>query len=354
MLYVGLDYHQRRSALCVLDSNGKKIESKDFRGHWPKVMEEMEKIKQKHSDSIAVCFEASVDSGYLHDRLRLIARRVEVAHPLQLRLIFRSKKKNDRVDAEKLAKLLFLDQVPPVYVPGEDIRSWRGIIEFRSRLVGKRTSVKNSIRSLLRSTGTIAPKKLWSMAGIDWLGELEMANELDQLRLDTLLEEFLSLKKKIARVEKTLGAFARRHPGIPILKSIPGIGIRTAEALIAYIDDPDRFSRTCKIGSYFGLVPSQDSSADRNRLGHITKQGPGTVRRLLTEAAWISIRRSPTVRAYFERITHGKKERRKIAVIATAHYLARVALCLLKTGELWREDPKVIAGIRACRALPTG
>lgn len=353
MLYVGLDYHQRQSTLCVLDSNGKKIELTDIKGHWPKVVEQLEKIKEKNSDSISICYEASVDSGYLYDRFRMIAKRVEVAHPGQLRLIFRSKKKNDRVDAIKLATLLFLDQVPPVYVPDEDVRSWRAMIEYRSRLVEKRTSVKNSIRSLLRSTGIIVPKKLWSSAGLRWLDKLEMANEFNQLRLDILLEEFASLKGKIARVERKLADRARKHAGIFLLTTIPGIGIRTAEALLAYIDDPNRFNRTSKIGSYFGLIPSQDASAGKNRLGHITKQGPGTVRRLLTEATWISIRRSPTIRAYFERITRGKNERRKIAVIATAHYLARVCLCMLKTGEVWRENEAASSKFNACRALPT-
>ncbi len=73
-----------------------------------------------------------------------------MAHPGQLRLIFRSRRKNDRVDATKLAKLLFLDEGPPVHVPSADVRAWRGMIEFRSKLVGERTRVKNRLRALLR------------------------------------------------------------------------------------------------------------------------------------------------------------------------------------------------------------
>jgi len=97
----------------------------------------------------AVCFEASTGYGYLFEHLQTIARRVVVAHPGQLRLIFRSKRKNDRVDAEKLAKLLFLDEVPPVYVPSSEVRSWRGFIGHRYKLVRERTRTKNSIRALL-------------------------------------------------------------------------------------------------------------------------------------------------------------------------------------------------------------
>ena len=89
-------------------------------------------------------------------------------------------------------------------------------------------------------------------------------------------------------------------------------------------------------GSYFGLVSCQDQSAGKNRLGHITRQGPATVRKLLTEASWQGIRRSPRIRAYFERIRPGSPERKKIALVATAHHLLRVMLAMLRTGEVWR------------------
>ena len=93
---------------------------------------------------------------------------------------------------------------------------------------------------------------------------------------------------------------------------------------MTFIDDPHRFSHSKRVGAYFGLVPSQDQSGDRNHIGRITRQGPAVVRHLLTEATWQAIRRSPTVKAYCERIARGDKDRRKTAVVATAHYLARV------------------------------
>ena len=117
---------------------------------------------------------------------------------------------------------------------------------------------------------------------------------------------------------------------------IPGVGIRTAEAVMAYVDDPHRFTSIKSVGSYFGLVPCQDQSAGKNRLGHITRQGPATVRKLLTEASWQAIRRSQGIRAYFERIRQGNPERKRIALVATAHYLLRVMLAMLRTGEVWR------------------
>jgi transposase len=107
---------------------------------------------------------------------------------------------------------------------------------------------------------------------------------------------------------------------------------------MAYIADPDRFHSIKSIGCYFGIVPCQDASAQKNRMGHITKDGPATVRRLVTEATWQAIRRSPPIRAYFERIRHGDSDRKKIALVATAHYLLRVMLAMLKSGEVWRSS----------------
>ena len=75
----------------------------------------------------------------------------------------------------------------------------------------------------------------------------------------------------------------------------------------------------------------------RNHLGHITREGPSVVRGLLTEASWQGIRRSPTIRAYFERIQQDNPDRKKIALTATGHYLIRVMYAMLRTGETWRE-----------------
>ena len=121
------------------------------------------------------------------------------------------------------------------------------------------------------------------------------------------------------------------------LRSIPGVGLRTSEAVVAFLDDPHRFARAKSIGSYFGLVPSQDQSGSKNRLGHITRDGSATVRQLLTEAAWQGVKRSPSIRGFFERVQRNDPSRKKIALTATAHYLARVMWSMLRNGTFWNE-----------------
>ena len=155
-------------------------------------------------------------------------------------------------------------------------------------------------------------------------------------------DRFMSVVRSVGlagRIEKVLGKVAVSHPGVGLMMTIPGVGIRTAEAVMAYIDDPARFGSIKAVGCYFGMVPCQDSSAEKNRFGHITHDGPSTVRRLVTEAAWQAVRRSPEIRGFFVRIQKGDPDRKKIAIVATAHYLLRVMLAMLKSGEVWRAGP---------------
>jgi transposase len=336
MLYVGLDVHQRRSSICILDDNGKTVKQELVRGPWPQLIDRLRSIE----GPISVCYEASCGYGHLYDRIAPLASHVAVAHPGQLRLIFKSKKKHDRVDAAKLAKLLYLDAVPRVHVPDVDVRAWRKLIEFRQKLLGKRTAAKNQVRAVLRGNGVIgAPRGngLWTKKASAWLAALELPAAGEKLTLEMALQEIAELSAKVKRVEQELAKIARRHPGVALLMTIPGVGIRTAEAFCAYVDDVTRFARSRQVGSYFGLVPCLDSSAGRDRFGHITREGPATVRKLLCEAAWSAVRYNPTLRAFFEQVTHDDPDRRKIALVATAHRLCRIMAAMLRSGEVWRQ-----------------
>jgi transposase len=337
MYYVGLDVHAKRSSMCILDENGKLVKHLEVKGAWPRLLEVVDAQVPR---PFAICYEASCGYGHLYDQFSKRAERVSVAHPGQLRLIFRSKKKHDRVDGAKLAKLLYLDEVPVVHVPDVDVRAWRGLINYRRKLVGRRCAVKTQVRALLRGLGIAVGVTggLWTKRGVAWLTELALASAADGVRRDVLVDDLEHLEEKVRTVEKELDRIARGHPGVALLRTIPGVGPRTAEAFVAHVDDVTRFARVKRVGSYFGLVPCQDASADRNRLGHITKDGPAGARWLLAEAAWQGRRRSPKIRGYFERVMRGDPARKKIALVATAHHLTRVMAAMLRSGEVWREE----------------
>ena len=120
-----------------------------------------------------------------------------------------------------------------------------------------------------------------------------------------------------------------------MLRTIPGLGPRSAEALVAYTDDVTRFSNRKQFGSYFGLTPTEDSSGERVRRGRISKRGPSVVRWGLVEAARCAIRCCPAFREFAERVARGRKDRRKKAVVATARKLTAIAFGMLRTGEVF-------------------
>ena len=118
MFHVGLDIHTQRISICALDEKGQVIHRSQVRS-----IEEMLRIRKGLPDRFEVCYEASCGYGHYYDLLHPLAARVLVAHPGQLRLIFRSKNKNDRNDAERLAKLLYLGETPTVHVPSLQVRT---------------------------------------------------------------------------------------------------------------------------------------------------------------------------------------------------------------------------------------
>jgi transposase len=330
-----LDVHAKSIAICVLTEFGKVYQRCTVRQ-----IDQMLRFLEELGEPFQVCYEASVDYGVLFEMLSKIAEHVEVAHPGKLYAIYRSKRKNDRHDAELLAKLLYIEAVPKVHVPSKAVRIWRELITFRTRLVQKRTRAKNGMRALLRSLRIAVPAKkgLWSGQGLAWLRSLAFENVMHALKRDLLLDEITTLNVQLFRVEQELARYAEQSPAVKLLRTIPGVGPRTAEAVVAFLDDPKRFAHSKQVGAYFGLVPCQDQSGPVNRLGHITKQGPSTVRHLLTEAVWQSVRRSATMRAYLERVQRGDPARKKIALVATAHYLARVMWSMLRNGSEWKEQ----------------
>lgn len=334
MFYVGLDVHAKSISICILNDNGRVERRHKVDSPW-KVVDTLCALPGPWQ----VCYEASTAYGTYFDLLSQHAAKVQVAHPGLLRLIYRSKQKNDRVDAEKLAKLLYLDQAPQVHVPSADVRAWRETINFRRTQIQKRTRAKNSLRCLLRSLCIAPPSHcgLWTRRGIAWLKALAFDSEMHAVKRDLLVLEIEQINDRLKRLEARLDRFAADHPAVQLLRSIPGVGPRTAEAVAAFIDDPFRFSNSKRVAAYFGLVPSQDQSSSINRLGHITRQGSATVRQLLVEAVWQASRRSPTVKAYLQRVQRADPERRKIAVVATAHYLLRVMWSMLKHGTTWEE-----------------
>ena len=167
-----------------------------------------------------------------------------------------------------------------------------------------RTRAKNAARALLRSAGVVPPEKpgLCTKAGQQWLRQLELPTASQQLRRDLLLEEIETLTKHIQRIEQELDRQARRSPAVALLWTVPGIGARTAEAVAAFIDDPHRLRNAKAVGRYFGVRPvpgpiGRYDPALAHHPGGRAGRPPAAGRGRLAGPS----RRSPTLRAYYER-----------------------------------------------------
>jgi transposase len=343
--YIGFDIDSKKTAVCVVQQ-GHKDQYTNLPTEIAAMQEYLQSLREPGTQ-LHLTFEIGGEAGYRYDALRPQVDTLTVSNPNQMTWIFRSRKKNDRIDARKQAVLLSIGEVPAVHIPRREIRQWRVVIQHRRTLVNQLTAVKNRIRAVLKAQGLAQarhPGGWWKAANLAWMEELsqdwtEVASEqLWRVQLAALLEQRQNLADQQAEVTRYLDGYLAKQPGGTLLMSIPGVGPRTAEAILAYTDDIHRFRRTRQYCAYFGLTPKLDESGSVRHLGHISKEGPAVARWLLVESAWRAIEKSPGLKAFYERVLAGQKNRRKIAIVATARKLVSIMRTMQKTGELFNEE----------------
>src|SRR5205823_5212442 len=149
------------------------------------------------------------------------------------------------------ATLLYLDQLPTVHLPALEVSAWRALINHRRSLINRRTAIKNQIRSILRTFGLRCPhKSCWSRLGRAWLSQQTLV-DIRKVMLLGLEGDLDDVHERILKIDKQLDAIAARHAAVALLRTIPGIGARTAEAIVAFADDIKRFARSRQFTSYF-------------------------------------------------------------------------------------------------------
>jgi len=341
--YIGLDMDCKKTVACVVQ-NGKKDIYATFGPDIVSMKKFLAQQKQDHSKT-HLTFEISGQAGFIYDSLIDSVDSLTVANPSKMTWIYRTAKKNDRIDAHKMAVLLSIGQVPAVYMPRKEVRQWRETILHRRKIVSKRVQVKNRIRATLKAQGHSQPLETgswWKKANMLWMRNLCDQNigvcDLWHMHISNLLDEYDLLASQLKRVNLYLDGYLAKHPGGKLLMSIPGVGPRTSEAVLAYTDDVSRFGNYKQYCSYFGLTPKLDESGSCRRLGHISKHGPSVVRWLICESSWIVIRKSLAMRKFYERVMCGQAGRKKIAIVAVARKMLSIMRAMLITGEMFNEE----------------
>ncbi len=286
-------------------------------------------------------------AGWIYDLACSLEMPIEVANPRHEGWRWsKVKRKTDRDDALKLARLSAAGDLPTVYMPEKAVRQWRSLIAYRHKLVDRRTAIKNTLRALVDVQGLRMPggARAWSKRGVDELRELSRAldtcakEELWRGQLALELEALEHVNVLLRRADAGLDALGADSEPVQRLKTVAGLGNRTAEAVVAMLDRPDRFRNGRQVGAYAGLVPRQYESGMMKLQGRISKEGPGLLRRLLVQVAWGMERRSRRVRALFAQLSRGQKTRRKQAAVAVARKILIWCWAMLRDGTTWRED----------------
>jgi transposase len=339
-LTVGLDLGDRTSRYCVLGEVGEVVSQDQV----PTTRAGLDSLLGRMPPS-RVSLEVGTHSPWVSRHIAGMGHEVIVANPHKVKLITQSVKKNDRMDAEQLARLARVDPklLSPIRHRGEEAQADLAVIRARAELVDTRTGLINCARGLAKPMGERlkrcdAGQVKESLA--DGLGEAL------QKVIRPLLRSVEEISKQIGVYDQEIERIGQRYPEKKVLTQVWGVGTLIALTYILTIEDPERFEHSRDVGPYLGLTRKQrDSGESQPELG-ISKAGDQLMRRLLVQGAQCILRQGAPdsdLKAWgMARLPNGGKKgskaTKKKAVVAIARKLAVLLHRLWVTGEVY--DPQ--------------
>jgi len=334
MIIMGIDLGKFNSMVCIYNKTTREHSFQTAatqRGYFRTLLTQPEK-----PDLVVV--EACGPSGWVSDLCEELDIPIIVCSTHEEAWRFSSvKRKTDKDDALKLARLAAMNELVSTHVPSKAIRERRRLITYRKKIVERINRCKNTIRAIFASQGVqiSSGTQTW-FNGRQFLIEKSQPlaecspDELWRGELDLELTQLANLESHYKTIEKQLEQIAKQDAQVRRVQTINGVGRVTAEAIVAYIDDPHRFKNARQVSSYVGMVPRQYQSGNTDRRGRITKRGPRLLRTLLVECAWCSLRYNEWAKATYERIHAGSQPRKKKAAVALARKLLVIAWALMR------------------------
>lgn len=292
--------------------------------------------------SAVVAIESCREAWHVHDLLTSWGNKVLVVDTTRVRRlgVGQHGRKTDRIDAEVLATALERGRIPAAHVLSparRELRRWLGV---RRGLVETRAQLITTARGICRELGQPLP----SCVVKQFLAHVRKTNLAPEVSgvIAPLLKTIETVSAECEVAERQLAALAAQEPVIGLLSTVPGVATIVAAAFVSVIDDAGRFEHAHQVESYLGLVPGENSSGGKRRVGAITKQGNRYVRALLIEAAWSILRRTPAddpLRQWAEVLV--KRRSSRVAVVALARRLAGVLWAMWRHDTFY--DPRILA-----------
>lgn len=334
MYTIGWDLHQRESQLCVLDASGSVVREQRIATSVTRFATVIPPLLPAR-----VLLEASTESAWVATALEQLGAEVIVANPRYAPMYAtRSRRvKTDKRDARALAEAALRGTYVATHRVSAAQRTVRELLTARDAVVRNRTRLILVARALLRSHGLRLASGASATFG-DRVRDVAVPPDLVRV-LTPLLTLVPQCAAQVAVLDVQLAQYAQAEPVVARLRSVCGVGPVTALAFVAALDTADRFTSGEQVAAYCGLVPTERSSGEQQRRGHITKAGNVRLRALLVEAAWTHWRSRTEATAPLRAWTDAIAARRgkRIAVVALARRLARLLWVLWRDGTVY--DP---------------
>jgi transposase len=345
--YLGMDVHAKSTVWSLLDASGEVEREGSIGTTAPALAALVQELARE--EPILAGQEVGTMSYLVHDALSAIGTNVLSFNAAQLRMIAASRKKTDRRDAFWIGKALASGMYPhPVYIPTGEIRELRALLTRRRMLQTERNRWQYRARAALRASGRTLRTGGHSLRR-SLKGYLEVAIDLNAPLRETLAlcqRQEASLALELRLVDAELRRKARASDAIKRLETIPAVGDLVATTIYAWVGEIDRFPDAKSLAAYAGLVPSVYQSAASQRSGGITKQGSKALRSALVQSAHVLTNRCRTAAARplqeIGQRVRTSRGRRKIATVALARHLLRIAYYVLRDGTTY--DPKRLRG----------
>jgi len=288
MYYIGLDVHKKTISYCVKDASGKIHQE----GKIGATRRELNSWMRTLAQPWTVAMEATIFTGWIYDHLLPHAAQVKVAHPVMLRAIALAKKKNDCLDAAKIADCLRCDLLPECHMVSSEIRERRRSLRYRHLLVRQMVQMKNRVSGLLMETGVSYNKQRLHKVG--YFRELLSSNEEIHPSIRPLLQLSRETIVRLQKTEYALVSSLQRDPllveRVERLKTVPGVGPITALTWALEMGEVSRFRSIKQAISYCGLCGDERSSAEKVLRTPLSKQRNKHTQRVLVEAAKLAPR----------------------------------------------------------------
>lgn len=333
-LTVGVDLGDRRSNFCILGLDGEKLTE----GELVTTQESFAEFFQSMA-AARVIIEVGTHSAWARDVVASCGHEVVVANPRQMEGPKKRKRKNDRIDAHKLARIGRMDpqSLFPIHHRSVEVRQDLMAVRARDAVVAVRKDLINAARGMVKSVGGRLPK----------CSSPSFPHQVEEALPKEVREVLLPLVQMVDRLSSCIKAYDERieklgsekYPHTKLLRQVKGVGPITALAYVLTLENPERFAKSRDVGPYLGLVPKQEDSGDRQPQLRITKMGDMMVRRLLVGSAHYILGPfgpDTDLRRYGLRLSErGGKNAKKRAVVAVARKLAVLLHRLWVSGEVY-------------------